>query len=394
MPLRLTHPDDVPVVPAEGGEHVAAPGLLDAARRVADPVAVAVILVVVGWWWLTLAVQATPGDWAFDFHQFWQGGKDVVDGVSPYPSASLLASAGDQLDPEGIREVFRFPYPAGAAVLLAPFGLLGFHAAAAIWSALLIVSVLAALWILGVRDWRVLGIVVTAAPVITAVRLGTFTPLLVLLLAIAWRWRDRRWAAGSALGLAITLKLFVWPVVVWLLATRRYGAAAIAAGVAGVLTFGAWAAIGFDGLTRYPELLRRLTDVVADRGLSLVALGSELGLPDVVAGALPWVIGLALLAAVVLAARTPGGDALAYSIAIVASIALTPIVWLHYFALLVLPLAVMRPRFAWPWILLWVFWLMPDQENQDELWRIVLAAGVTGVLVGLLARSTRRQALP
>jgi hypothetical protein len=394
MPLRLTHPEDVPAVPAEGGERVAAPGLLDAARRVVDPVAVAVILIVVGWWWLTLAVQATPGDWAFDFHQFWQGGTDVVDGVSPYPSASLLATAGDQLDPEGIREVFRFPYPAGAAVLLAPFGLLGFHAAAAVWSALLIVSVLAALWTLGVRDWRVLGIVVTAAPVITAVRLGTFTPLLVLLLAIAWRWRDRRWVAGSALGLAITLKLFVWPVVVWLLATRRYGAAAIAAGFASVLTFGAWGAIGFDGLTRYPELLRRLTDVVADRGLSLVALGSELGMPDAVAGALPWVVGVALLAAVVLAARKPEGDGVAYSLAIVASIALTPIVWLHYFSLLVLPLAVMRPRFAWPWLLLWVFWLMPDQENQGELWRVVLAAGVTGVLLGFLARSTRRQAVP
>ena len=372
---------------------MAARGLLDAARRVVDPLAVAVILIVVCWWWLTLAVQATPGDWAFDFRQFWQGGKDVVDGVSPYPSAALLATAGDHLDPEGIREVFRFPYPAGAAVLLAPFGLLGFHAAAALWSALLIGSVLAALWILGVRDWRVLAIVVTAAPVITAVRLGTFTPLLVLLLAVAWRWRDRRWAAGSALALAITLKLFVWPVVVWLLATRRYSAAAIAACVAGVLTFGAWAAIGFDGLTRYPELLRRLTDVVADRGLSLVALGSELGLPDVVAGALPWVIGLALLAAVVYAARAPGGDAVAYSLAIVASIALTPIVWLHYFSLLVLPLAVLRPRFAWPWLLLWVFWLMPDQENQGELWRIVLAAGVTGVLLGFVARSTRRPAL-
>jgi glycosyl transferase family 87 len=392
MPLRLTHPEDVPAVPAEGGERVAARGLLEATRRVVDPLAVALILIVVGWWWLTLAVQATPGDWAFDFRQFWQGGKDVVDGVSPYPSASLLATAGDQLDPEGIREVFRFPYPAGAAVLLAPFGLVGFHTAAAVWSALLIVSVLGALWSLGVRDWRVLGIVVTAAPVITAVRLGTFTPLLLLLLAVSWRWRDRRWTAGAALGLAITLKLFVWPVVVWLLATRRYGAAAIAAGLASVLTFGAWAAIGFDGLTRYPELLRRLTDVVADRGLSLVALGSELGLPDVVAGALPWVIGLALLAAVVLAARAPDGDAVAYSLAIVGSIALTPIVWLHYFALLVLPLAVMRPRFAWPWLLLWVFWLMPDQQNHGDLWRIVLAAAVTTVLLGGLVRSTPRQA--
>ena len=108
---------------------------------------------------------------------------------------------------------------------------------------------------------------------------------------------------------------------------------------------------------------------------------------------LPWVVGLALLTAVVLTARAPDGDAVAYSFAIVASIALTPIVWLHYFSLLVLPLAVLRPRFAWPWLLLWVFWLMPDQENQGELWRIALAAGLTGVLLGFVARSTRRPGL-
>jgi glycosyl transferase family 87 len=387
MPLRLTHAEEVSAVPEEGEEHLVSHGLVEAARRVVDPVAVGVILLVVGWWWLTLAVQATPGDWAFDFRQFWQGGNDVVNGVSPYPASSQLASAGDQLDPEGIRDVFRFPYPAGAAVLLAPFGLLGFHAAAAIWSALLIASLLGALWILGVRDWRVLGVVVTAAPVITAVRLGTFTPVLVLLLAVAWRWRDRRWVAGASLALAITLKLFVWPLVVWLAATRRYGAAAIAACFAGLLTFGAWAAIGFDGLTRYPELLRRLTDVVAARGLSLVALGSELGLPDAVAGVLPWIVGSGLLAGVALAARRADGDPVAYSFAVVASIALSPIVWLHYFALLVLPLAVMRPRFAWPWLLLWVFWLMPDQENQGELWRILLAAAAVGLVAGMAVKS-------
>ena len=346
MRLRLTHAEEVPAVPVEGGERVAPHGLVEAARRIVDPLAIGVIVLIVGWWWLTLAIQGSPGDWAFDFRQFWQGGNDVVNGVSPYPSAALLASAGDHLDPEGIREVFRFPYPAGAAVLLAPLGWLSFHTAAAVWSALLIGSLLGALWVLRVRDWRVLAVVVTAAPVVTAVRLGTFTPVLILLLAVAWRWRDRRWVAGSALGLAITLKLFVWPLVVWLAATRRYGAAAITGGLAAALTFGAWAAIGFDGMTRYPELLRRLTDVVADRGLSLVALGSELGLPDAVSGALPWVAGLTLLAGVVVAARRTDGDRVAYSLAVVASIALTPIVWLHYFALLVLPLAVMRPRFA------------------------------------------------
>ena len=262
-------------------------GLIDAARKVIHPLAFGLLAIVVFWWWLTLAVEGSPADWAFDFRQFWQGGHDVVSGISPYPSRELLATAGDGLDPEGIQEVFRFPYPAGAAVALAPLGLLSFHTAAAVWSAALIVSLLAALAVLGVRDWRVVAVVACSAPVISSVRLGTLTPILVLLLAVAWRVRDRRWGVASALALAIALKIFLWPLVVWLAATRRWLEAAATCALALVFTAVAWATIGFRGLAVYPELVSRLTDVVADRGLSLVALGALAGLPVGGAAATP-----------------------------------------------------------------------------------------------------------
>ncbi len=364
-------------------------GLWVAGERTVGRVALGVLLVLTFWWWYVLAVQGSPGDWAFDFRQFWQGANDVVNGVSPYPSAALLGTAGDHLDPEGIREVFRFPYPAGAAVALAPLGLLGFHTAAAVWSALLTVSLLLAVWILGVRDWRVLAVVISSAPVITAVRLGTLTPVLILLLAVAWRWRDRRWVVGGSLALAILLKLFLWPLVVWLAATRRWAAAAFAAALAAGATLAAWAAIGFDGLADYPELLRHLSDVVADRGFSFVALGVEAGLPRGVADALPWLVGLVLLAGVVAIARRKGGDRNAFSLAIIAAAALTPIVWLHYFALLVVPLALARPRISWAWGFMWIFWLIPAQENEGDLWRILLAIAISAAVAAVSAGSVR-----
>jgi hypothetical protein len=385
MDAHLSHADDVGAGrPAPNG------GFREAGRRLLGPVAIAVVLLVVFWWWLTLAVQGSPADWAFDFRQFWQGANDAVEGRSPYPSEALLATSGDHLDPEGIRDVFRFPYPAGALVVLAPFGLLSFHAAAAVWSALLIASVLAALALLGVRDWRVLAVVVASAPLISSVRLGTLTPVLVLLLAAAWRWRDRPWVGGSTIALAVSLKLFVWPAVVWLLATRRYAAAIVAAALAAALTIGAWAALGFDGLAEYPELLRRLTDVVADRGYSLVALGTELGLLSGVAEALPWLVGLALLVAVVRFGRRADGDAMAFSLAIVAALALTPIVWMHYFALLLVPLAVTSPRFTWAWLLLLGFWVLPGQENDGELLWIVVAAVLTCAVAAHVALRQQR----
>ena len=325
------------------------------------------------------------GGWAFDFRQFWQGGNDVVNGVSPYPSAARLETAGDHLDPEGIQEVFRFPYPAAAAVGFAPFGAVSFDAAALIWGALLIVSLFAAVWILGIRDWRVMGVVIGSAPVIGAVGIGTLTPVLMLLLAVAWRWRDTFWVVGSSLAVAISLKLFLWPLVVWLAATRRWAAALGATALAAAMTFAAWAAIGFDGLSDYPELVRRLADVVQDRGYSLVALGVETGLSKSVAEALPWLVGLPLLATVLVVARRDAGDRTAFSLAIVAAIALTPIVWLHYFALLVVPLALARPRLSLAWGLMWVFWLMPAQENGGDLWPIVLALALMAAVLALSA---------
>ena len=230
-------------------------------------------------WWLGFAVLDSGGDWAFDFRQAWQGGKDVLDGMSPYPSPELLATAGNHLDPVDIQEVFRFPYPAAAAVGLSPLGTLAFDSAAAIWGILLILSLFAAAWTLGVRDWRVLGVVIGSAPIIGAVRIGTLTPVLLLLLTVAWRWRDRRWIVGLSLAIAISLKLFLWPLVVWLAATRRWAAAVATVGSTAVLLCSAWAVIGFEGLGDYPELLRKLADVVQDRGFSLVALAWKQACP-------------------------------------------------------------------------------------------------------------------
>jgi len=169
-------------------------------------------------------------------------------------------------------------------------------------------------------------------------------------------------------------------VALWLLATRRFASAAIAAAFSLLLTLGAWAAIGFAGLWGYTDELSRLTDLVADRGYSLVALGVQLGLPRGAADLLPWIVGLGLLAGVVLLARR-GDERRAFAFVVIAALALTPIDWLHSFALLLVPLALLRPRFGWPWLVPWVFWLTPIQENAGDLWRVLVAVSLTAVVV-------------
>ncbi len=59
-------------------------------------------------------------------------------------------------------------------------------------------------------------------------------------------------AAGVAVGAAVAAKLFVRPLVVWLLLTRRLAAAAWASVSAVALALGAWAADRLRGACRLP----------------------------------------------------------------------------------------------------------------------------------------------
>ena len=102
------------------------------------------------------------------------------------------------------------------------------RAGLALFTLMLVVS----LWVLRVRDWRVYGVVLLWPSVIEAVQTANASLPLMLLVAVAWRWRDRAVPAGLALGYGVAVKLFLWPVVVWLALVGRRGAASIASAVA------------------------------------------------------------------------------------------------------------------------------------------------------------------
>jgi hypothetical protein len=309
---------------------------------------------------------------AFDFHQFWQGGHDVVNGHSPYPDAdSLPTRGGASLDPTEIQRVFRFPYPAPAALAMAPLGLLPFTLAAWIFVLGSVGAVFVALRLLGVVDWRCYGIAFASMTTLGALRLGTFTPLLLLGLALAWRHRDNRLAAAATVGCVIVAKIFLWPLLIWLVLTRRVATAALAVLVAAVITAGSWAVLGFAGLGDYPKLLSSLAGAVQGKGWSTVALGLSLGLSTGVAKALAWALGCLALAGARFGPRRKR-DLWVFALAIAAAILFSPIVWLHYFLLLAAPLAIAYPRLAPAWLLPFVFWVWPFQETGGNTWKIAL----------------------
>jgi len=315
----------------------------------------------------------------FDFHVFWQAGRDVVAGRSPYPPpASLAADARNY-----------YVYPPPVALLATPLAVLPFPVAGALFSALLLAALVVTLRILGADDRRLYAVPLLWVATLQAIGAGTLAPLLVLGLAVAWRYRERRVVAALGIACVLAAKLFLWPVLVWLLATRRFAAASGALLAGAAVTAASWAAIGFAGLSSYPHLLRTLVHVEGNRSFSLAALARSLELPGGAGRGLLLAASLASVAAISLLARRTEGDRRAFAAAICLSLVLSPIVWLHYYLLLLVPIALTSRRLGPLWLAPAVLFL-PYADSGGVTWRIALAFAVIGVVLGATAGAGRR----
>ena len=242
-------------------------------------------------------------------------------------------------------------------------------------------AVMGALAIVGVRDIRCFAAVVIWAPAWNVFELANFTAALALLSALAWRYRDVTWASASAIGFAIAVKLLLWPLLVWFAATRRIHTAGLSLGIAGGLVLLSWSIIGFAGLTSYPDVLRAIP---FEESFSIVGVATALGFDPLAGRAAAAVVGGALLAAVVYLGRN--GDELgAFACAVVAALALSPVVWLNYLVLLGVPLAIARPRFSAIWLLPIVLWVCPRDGNGDGLQPFIPGVVALVVLTAILA---------
>jgi hypothetical protein len=308
---------------------------------------------------------------AFDFRVFYAAAEAVLDGESPY----------QDLDDEDAAVARGYVYPPITAIVVIPFTLLPVELAGLLVMALLVGAALAIPYVLGVRDWRCYGLLLLWPPVISAVQTGTVTLLLALGAALAWRHRDRTAATATSIGVTLSLKLILWPLLVWLAATRRVLSAVAALAVGALLALGSWAAIGFTGLTEYPDVLRRLQDVVELDSYTLYVVALDAGASSAVARAIWLAVGAVVLVAVVLVARR-GDERGAFVLAIAAALLLSPIVWLHYFALLAVVVALARPMLSLVWFVPLAMVVTPGsgQPTPFETAATLVIAAVTVVL--------------
>jgi hypothetical protein len=286
----------------------------------------------------------------FDFDVFLQASEAVRHGDSPYVDPDVVISEGQPAP---------YAYPPVLALLIAPMTALpetvaGFSTPGVLFTLILVACTVGALLALGVADWRCYPVALLYPVTLENFEYGAIGPILALLVALGWRYRDRVGGVAAAIGAAVVLKVFLWPLVVWLAATRRWRAATAAAGTAAALALASWTVIGLRGLTDYPSLLRRLADLEAENSYSAFALLRTADVPELVARVIVVVACATLLVVAWRAAGAPSSereecDRRSLTFALAAGFVLTPILWLHYLVLLVVPIALARPRLSALW---------------------------------------------
>jgi Glycosyltransferase family 87 len=271
-----------------------------------------------------------------DFHgTIWSADRAILHGLSPYPSPS---------QPFAVQPAVYLP-PIFLATL--PFGWLSLHVATWVWFGGLLAAAFGLLAVLDVRDPWCYALLFLSLPVEQALVLGNASILVAFGVALAWRFRFHPILGPLAVAATVTVKFWLWPLIVWLLIVRPR-AGVLSGFIFGALTLVAWAAIGFHGLLEYPRLMHAEGGRYAGAGVLFVAALIQLHVAVRLAAALGILGGLMLLGAAWLR-RTSEIESL--SLALLAALVATPVAWPHYLVLMAVPIAITwrTPTLAWAW---------------------------------------------
>lgn len=323
--------------------------------------------------WCAWHVLSGP-DAAIDFHlAYLPAARRLLHGGSPY-----LWSQARIVDGEA------FVYPALAGWVFVPFALLPVGFADGLATVLCIILAPATLALLGVRDRRLLCFVLLWPMVVAGWQTANVTLWLGLGLAGVWRLRDRPWAAGTLAALLIAIKPFTWPIVLWLIATRRVRATVFLLVVELLVNAVAWPLIGRGAISQYVSLSHRVTSALLRGGYGIPAVAGHLG-PSITVGTV-LTVGLGALCVVCCLRMGRGGAEVA---ALAATVALmlvaSPLVRSHYFALLIVPLALARPRLDVWWTVPLLAWVCPAEHV--ALWEELVLWTVGAATFGICLRS-------
>ena len=284
------------------------------------------------------------GSLGVDFDAYVLGARRIMDGSTPYDLPLLRATLH-----AGAHEVITPAYPPGTLLLFAPFAALPQAVGLALFIAVSIAALLAVPRVLGSRDLRCSFAMLISGGALAGVVLGSVSPLIVLLVAVLWRVRNRDLPAAACVALLIAAKLLFWPLVLWLLLRRRLRAAALAVVLAGLLLLASFAPVGTAGLHEYSTVVRLVAQIQQTDGFSVIAYAHFAGL-SVLAGTVATAAVAGLVAWRAASAQCRGDELAVFTWVLLLVLEASPIVWTHYLPILCIPLALAAPRVDRRWL--------------------------------------------
>ncbi|MHB1534675.1 MAG: glycosyltransferase 87 family protein [Acidimicrobiales bacterium] len=305
---------------------------------------------------------------AFDLEVFLAAARQVVGHQDPYPSlrsASFLSGHA-------------FVYPYVVAWAFVTFAWVPTALAVAVNLVLSVGAIVAGCALLGRTGLYPVALVLVASTTIIGLQMGTLNAFLFLGLAVAWSQRRRALAVGVAVGVIAVSKLFLVPMILWLVAARRYRAAAVASAVAGGLLVLGWLA-GPIGPRSYLQLLSALQHHETARSWSLTSFLQSLGAGRSGAQVLVVVAAAAIGVWGYVRFRRSADERVLFCLAIAGCLVVSPIVWSSYLLLLAVPLLLVVPD-CWPLaayaVASWAL-VTPDQASAP---RVIVGAALAVML--------------
>ena len=300
-----------------------------------------------------LAFLTTQPQWGYDLSFYWTAADHLLHGEPIYSAAQLSGPYA----PQG-QDGFLYPPPfAALAIPLVWMAPAGARIAEWLWSGLglvLLVAVALALHrsehlgerfaaLRGRGRWLIVIAAVTFPPVIGELSIGNVHILLLGLLTLAWigiRRGDATgdWLTGMGIGAAAVIKVFPGVLVLWLLLTGRFRAAAASVIAAAVLVLATLPITGIEPWQQYPTVLANLAAVadVTDTISPTIWLEPYLGFSPA-----RWIVtavGVIVLALAAIRGRREPAPAASFGVAVVISVLIAPNVFHHYLAIFVLPM--------------------------------------------------------
>jgi alpha-1,2-mannosyltransferase len=325
---------------------------------------------------VTIVLAFLPLTPAYDLEVFLRAGHTALRGLQVYPApGSPAVYSGSS---------FVYPYFA-----VWPFMLLATLPVAVGVAAFFLISAGAVTAVcLPTRSgaWRA-ALVLCSAFTITGLQLGALSPLLFAGAVLLWRVR-RRPAMFVLAAPVVASKLFLAPLLLWLLLARRYRALAWA-GASTIALLALGFLLGPINANQYLGLLSQLGAHEAQSGFGLIGALMNAGFAMVDAQAFALLLTLALLVAARRAYGRTRDERVLFCACIAASLLLSPVLWSHYLVLLLAVLLVLDAARRWFVLLALASWaISPPHGVVDSGVIQVLALAAALALLIPLASST------